>query len=193
MVCQYLLWSFQGLHRELFCVCFLATTRKWKNLSHHQEENTTTKRGLKGQGLAAFYTRGLSPSDGLRFSAFFPRFFWMVFRVFKKRSLKTYNDQNKFLKNSLRFLFLLFSSDRFWTSDRFWSSDRFWTSDKFPLWNFRSPSIFSNLKPSASPSISDQKPFNSRLSVFALSLRLGYWRSSLSLPHQVRSLFWLLF
>ena len=70
---------------------------------------------LKAQGPAAFYMRGLSPSDGLRFSTFFPRFFWMVLgRVFKKHSLRTYSDQSNFLKISLRFLFILFSSDRFW-------------------------------------------------------------------------------
>ena len=58
--------------------------------------------------------------------------------------------------------------------------------DGIKISEFQKPSISSDLKPSASP-------FNSRLSVFALSRRLGYWRSSLRLPHQVRSLFLLLF
>ena len=76
------------------------------------------------QGPAAFYTRGLSLSDGLRFCAFFPRFFWKVLgRVFKKRSLRTSEPQNlKFLKipfvNSLSPLssFFLLKSLRYRTS-----------------------------------------------------------------------------
>ena len=53
-----------------------------------------------------------------------------------------------------------------------------------------SPSIFDK-KPSPhppSPISTFASPFNSRLFVFALSRRLGYWCSSLSLPHQVQSL-----
>ena len=115
-----------------------------------------------------------------------------------------------FFGQSLRFFFFFFPQTHF--EPRAWSPSIFsLTLHLSDLKPSPSPSI-SNQKPSphppslistfAWPSISDPKPlphppspistfaspFNSRLFVFALSRRLGYWRSSLNLPHQVRSL-----